>query len=176
MATALLALVLLMATVDPRLDEPLRLLAELQDASGEPIGAEYAHLPETLDLFLIVSSLPPRAGAHYQPSRRVITIAPALLDEDPRVVAAGIVHELQHAGDFDLVATGALDRDCVELEARAFEAQAKVARAFWPDKLPTGTVWERGLALTVSVYEAGGLDGLRAMVRDAEGYQRECAG
>jgi hypothetical protein len=175
MATALLALVLLTAAVDPRLDEPLRLLAELHDASGEPIGAEYAQMPDTLDLILIVSSLPPRAGAHYQPSRRVVTVAPALLSEDPRVVAAGLVHELQHASDFDQVALGLLDRDCVELEARAFQAQAKVTRAFWPDDLPSGSEWERGLALTVLAYEREGLDGLRAMVSENLGYRERCA-
>src|SRR5918994_1448859 len=115
MPTALLALLLFAATIDPRLDEPLRLLAEVSDAQGEPVGAAYAEMPQTHDLILIVSSLPPRAGAHYHPSRRVVTVAAALLDEDPRVVAVGLVHEFQHASDFDQVAGGLLDHDCVEL-------------------------------------------------------------
>ena len=174
MPTALLALILFAATVDPRLAEPLRLLAELHDASGEPVGAAYAEMPDTLDLILIVSSLPPHVGAHYHPSRRVITVAPPLLDEDPRVIAVGLVHELQHASDFNLVAGGLLERDCVELEARAFEAQATIARAFWPDALPTGTVWERGLATSAAAYEVGGLGGLRAMVRQHAGYRSAC--
>jgi hypothetical protein len=39
MPAAFLALLFLAATIDPRLAEPLRLLAELHDASGEAIGA-----------------------------------------------------------------------------------------------------------------------------------------
>jgi len=42
MPAALLALALLAATVDPRLAEPLRLLAQLRDAAGVPVGALYA--------------------------------------------------------------------------------------------------------------------------------------
>ena len=45
MPTALVALLLLAATVDPRLDGPLRLLAELHDASGEANGESYAKTP-----------------------------------------------------------------------------------------------------------------------------------
>ena len=175
MSTALVAFLLLAASVDPRLDGPMRLLADVHDASGEPVGAAYAGLPDALGLILIVSSLPPRAGAHYQPSRRVVTVATALLDEDPRVIASGLVHELQHANDFNLVAGGQLDRDCVELEARAFEAQATVTRGFWPAELPSGTDWERELSRIVVIYERDGLDGLRAMVHENEGYRERCA-
>jgi hypothetical protein len=174
MPTALVALLLFAATVDPRLDEPLRLLAEVSDTQGEPVGVAYAEMPQTHDLILIVSSLPPRAGAHYHPSRRVVTVAAALLDEDPRVVATGLVHEFQHVTDFDEVANGVLEHDCVELEARAFEAQARVTRAFWPNELPAATEWERGVAASAATYEAGGLDGLRAMVRRHTGYQDAC--
>src|SRR4051812_11989756 len=62
MPAALLALLLLAATVDPRLAEPLRLLAELHDSDGQPIGAEYAATPEALHLTLMVASMPPRVG------------------------------------------------------------------------------------------------------------------
>lgn len=175
MPTAMLALLLLAASVDPRLDEPLRLLAEVHDASGEPVGAAYAELPESLGLILIVSSLPPRAGAHYQPSRRVVTVAPSLLAEDPRVVAAGLAHELQHANDFDLISAGLLELDCVELEARAFEAQATVTRGFWPEALPDGTEWERDLSRAVNIYEEHGIDGLRLMIHANAGYRDRCA-
>jgi hypothetical protein len=103
-------------------------------------------------------------------------VAEALLDEDPRVVAAGLVHELRYVLDFDLVAVVLQEHDGLELEVRAFEAQAKITRAFWPDELPSGTDWERGLAVTVLIYEPGGLDGLRAMVRENAGYRGRCAG
>jgi hypothetical protein len=171
-----LALLLLAATVDPRFDEPLRLLAELQapDPGGQPIGPAYASLPETLGLTLSIARLPPRAGGVYYPSSRTVMMAEALVGEDPRVMAAGLVHELTHARDVDLIADGQLEPDCVELEARAFEAQAIVTRAFWPDELPTGTLWERALATITTTYESGGLDGLRAWVRHNVGYRREC--
>jgi len=161
------------ATVDPCLAEPLRILAELHDRDGQPIGEEWARMPDVLHRTLTVAQMQPKAGGYYNPRTRTITMAEALLAEDPRVVAAALVHDLQHASDFDLIGVGLLDRDCIELEARAFEAQAKVTRAFWPDELPTDTDWEKGLAMTVQAYEAGGLDGLRALVESVPGYRAE---
>lgn len=144
------------ATVDPCLDEALQLLAALQvhDASGQPIGPCYASLPNSLSLTLMIAEM--------------------LLVEDQRAVEAGLVHELRHASDFDLIAVGLLEPDCVELEARAFEAQAIVTRAFWPDDLPSGSDWEKGLAMNVATYESGGLDALRTRVGQTAGYRREC--
>ena len=109
MPSALLALLLLAATVDPRLAEPLRLLAEVRDAGGAAVGAEYAELPGALSLTLRVAALPPRAGGHYAPRTRTLTMAEALLTEDPRVMAVGLVHELRHAADLDQVRRGLLD-------------------------------------------------------------------
>lgn len=175
MLTPFLAILLLATTVDPRLGLPLAVLATAQDAAGEPIGRSYADLPWEMGLTLRVAPLPPRAGGHYNPRTRTLTMAEALLDEDPRVLAAGLVHELQHALDFELVAGGILPRDCVDLEARAFGAQARVVRAFWPDELPGGSEWEMGLAMIATTYEADGMDGLKALVRAVEGYRQECA-
>src|SRR5438067_13233676 len=67
----------------------------------------------------------------------LVTMAEALLGEDPHVVTAGLVHELRHASDIDLIDVGLLSPDCVELEARAFEAQAIATRGLWPDELPS---------------------------------------
>ena len=170
---AFLALLLVAAVIDPRLAGPLQLLVDLHDRDGAAIGAEWARTPDILLLTLRVASLPPRAGRYYNPRTRTITMARTQLAEDPRVVAAGLVHELQHASDFDLIALGLMDRDCIELEARAFEAQANVTRAFWPDELPSVTDWEKGLAMTVQAHEAGGLDGLRALVESVPGYRAE---
>jgi hypothetical protein len=100
-------------------------------------------------------------------------MAEALLGEDPRVMAVGLAHELTHASDFDLIAVGLLAADCPELEVRAFEAQAIVTRAMYPDELPSGTDWERGLAMLVTTYESGGLDGLGVMVAGITGYAGE---
>jgi hypothetical protein len=175
MPSALLALLLLAATVDPRLAEPLRLLAEVRDANGAAVGAEYAELPEALRLTLRVAALPPRAGGHYTPRTRTLTMAEALLAEDPRVLAVGLVHELRHASDLDQVTRGLLTRDCLEWEARAFEAQAIVARALWPEQLPDGTAWEQGIAATVQLHEQGGIDGLRGWLEQSQEYRRMCA-
>jgi len=175
MPSALLAVVLLAATLDPRLGEPLRLLAEVRDANGVAVGAEYAELPEALALALRVAALPPRAGGHYNPRTRTLTMADALLSEDPRVMAVGLVHELRHAADLDQVARGLLTRDCLDWEARAFEAQAIVARALWPERLPDATEWERGISATVQMHDQGGIDGLRAWLGQSQEYQRMCA-
>jgi hypothetical protein len=171
--TAVLALLLFAATVDPRLDEPLRLLAALHDRDGQPIGELYARRPDMLKLTLVVADLP-IAAANFEHRRRTVTVTAKMLEEDPRVVAAALAHELQHAADFDLVALGTLPKDCVDLEARAFEATAIVTRGFWPDELPDGTDWERGIAIATQAYESGGMDGLRTMVREMVGYERQC--
>jgi hypothetical protein len=171
MPTALLALLVLGATIDPRLAGPLPLLAELH--ADHPDIPDYSRSPDILHLVLRVAPLPPLAGGHYDPRTRTLTIAEALLGEDPRVMAAGLAHELTHASDFDLIAVALLQRDCIELEVRAFEAQAIVTRGFWPGDLPSGTDWERGLAMTVATYESGDLDGLGTMVAGTPGYQAE---
>lgn len=174
MSSALLALLLLAAVVDPRLAEPLRLLAEVRDARGEPVGAEYVGLPEALRLTLRLATLPPRAGGHYNPRTRTVTMAEVLLSEDPRVLAVGLVHELRHATDIDQAALGLLPSDCLEWEARAFEAQAIVARALWPEQLPDATEWERGVAAIVQLHEQGGIDALRSWLEEGELYRRMC--
>jgi hypothetical protein len=174
MPTVLVAVLLLAAIVDSRLAEPLRLLAEVRDARGEPVGAEYVGMPEALRLTLRLSTLPPRAGGHYNPRTRTVTMAEALLSEDPRVLAVGLVHELRHATDIDQAAMGLLPTDCLEWEARAFEAQAIVARALWPERLPDGTEWERGIAGIVQLHEQGGIASLRSWLEEGELYRRMC--
>jgi hypothetical protein len=179
MTSLVLAFALLLAagTVDPRLEQPLSILANLRarDPGGDLIGPYYASLPDALKLTLAIGSLPPGAGGHYEPSRRTLTLADVLLAEDPRVLAAGLVHELRHAADFDQIDAGQLTADCIELESRAFVAQAIVTRALWPDELPDGSVWERGLASNVTLYESGGPDAIRDWVGQSIGYQQVCA-
>ena len=153
----------------------MRLLADVRDANGESVGAEYAALPEALQLTLRVAALPPRAGGHYNPRTRTLTMADSLLAEDPRVLAIGLVHELRHAADLDMVARGQMTRDCLDWEARAFEAQAIVARALWPEQLPDATEWERGISATAQMHDQGGIDALRAWLDQSQEYQRMCA-
>ena len=80
------------------------------------------------------------------------------------MVAVVLAHELRHAADEAYEAGGLLVLDCPEHKARAFEAEAQIARAFWADVLPDGTDAERDLAAIVETYEAGGAAGLRDMV------------
>jgi hypothetical protein len=133
---ALLALMLVAITVDPRLEEPLRLLAQVRDRDGELVGAVYAKVPEVLTLSLAVRKLPAGMDARYDRGRHTVTVAEATMAENPRVVAAILIHELRHAVDLEWVAQRALALDCLEVEARGFEAEAVVTRAFWPEHRP----------------------------------------
>jgi len=175
MPAAILALLLLTATVDPRLAEPLRVLGDARDATGHPIGTQFAHMPDALHLAVIVAYLPPQVAGRYLSDTRIVAIAERLLDEDPRVVATVLAHERRHASDVDLVSLGLLEGDCVELEVRGFEAQAQIARALYPDDLPSETKTERQLAVLVRDYEANGADGIRARVSADVGCLEFCA-
>jgi hypothetical protein len=136
----------------------------------------YASYPASLKLTLVVRRLPSNAGGYYDPARRTVMIAESVLAEDPRIVAAGLAHELRHAADLDLVTVGILPADCLEIEARGFEAQAIIGRAFWPDELPSGTGFERQLARLVARYESTGLAGIREWLAHDPAYQAVCAG
>ena len=127
MPASILALLLLAATVDPRLAEPLRLLAEVGARDSKTLGAFYARVPDVLSLTLAVRPLPDGMDARYDRARRRVTVAESLVAEDPRVVALVLAHELRHAADEEFMAAGALTVDCPELEARAFEVEAQIA-------------------------------------------------
>lgn len=60
MPAALLAVLLLTATLDPRLEEPLRLLAEVgaRDTTDGHLGQYFAALSEPLSLMLAVAETP----------------------------------------------------------------------------------------------------------------------
>ncbi len=162
------------APIDPRLDEPLRLLSEVRDRDGQPIGEQYAGLVRALNLALTVRELRPGLAGSYNIPTRTVTIAEASLAEDPRFVAAALAHEVKHADDADFVGLGLLDADCLEVEARGFEVQAQVARAFWPDTLPTRTPFEQELAMLVGLRDQGGLAAIRDWVAGHPGYQQAC--
>ncbi|HZO29160.1 MAG TPA: hypothetical protein VFH48_24565 [Chloroflexota bacterium] len=164
------------ALIDQRLEEPLRLLAEVRDRDGQPIGEQYATLVRTIGLTLEVRELRPGLAGSYNIPTRTVTISEAAIREDPKFVAAALAHEIKHADDADFVGLGLLAPDCLEIEARGFEVQAQIARAFWPDQLPTRTDFERELALLVDLREKGGLDALRRWVAAHPGYQQACTG
>ena len=162
------------APIDGRLDEPLRLLAEVRDRNGDAIGEPYVLLVRALNLTLTVGALRPGLAGSYNIPSRTVTIAEAFLAEDPRFVAAALAHEIKHADDADFVGLGLLAADCLEIEARGFDVQAQIARAFWPDTLPTRTAFEQELAMLVDLRHQGGLDAIRAWVARHPGYQQAC--
>jgi hypothetical protein len=176
MPAALLAVFLLAATVDPRLAEPLRLLAEVGARDARTLGAFYARVPDALSLTLAVRPLPDGTDARYDRRRRTVTVAELVLAEDARIVAVVLAHELRHAADLEWVSRGAVALDCLEIEARGFEAEATLARGFWPDALPNATDRERDLAAIVEGYERGGLADIRARLVREGIYEEPCAG
>ena len=64
MPAALLAVIQLAPIVDPRLAEPLKLLAGVGARDAGTFGTFYARVPDALSLRLVVRPLPDGEGAH----------------------------------------------------------------------------------------------------------------
>jgi hypothetical protein len=175
MSAALLTFILVAISVDPRLEEPLRLLAEVRHANGDLVATEYVQRARDPRITMVVWDLPPGQSALHNAATRMITVAPSALSEDPRILATILAHELRHSLDLEAVDRGELGPDCMLLEARAFEAQVIVARAFWPDEVPAGTSVEREVAGWVGTYENGGLAAMLDRLDRAAVYQAACA-
>ena len=178
MPPAVLAFLLIATTIDPRLAEPLRLLAEIgarETVDSEP-GQVYADLPESLGLTLVVAPLARNGAGRYDPNTRTVTVAERLRGETPEALALVLVHEMQHAVDHKRRVLGLLDVDCVGFEVRGFVAASQVARQFWPDQLPDATPFEREIAAMVADHEANGTASIAARVAGTEGYRQTCAG
>jgi hypothetical protein len=180
--TRLLALTLLLLAVavaapaavasaaDPRLEEAFALLSPLHDRDG----IVYADVLHVRRIAIMVGDLPPDLLAVYFEPRRRVIIAPSTLDEHPTMVASIMAHELQHAADRDLNRDGLAQFDCLEREARGFETQVRIWRAFWPDALPTRTQAEQDLAALTPAYDQRGLDGIRDLLARTPDYLKLC--
>jgi hypothetical protein len=179
MPAAFLAVLLIASTVDPRLAEPLRLLADVQvdvhNSLGEPIGPILANRAASEHTTIVVLPLDPGRYAYYDRTTRTVTISEALAAEDPRVVASALAHELQHSVDIDLAMLGVLPGDCLTIESRGFATQAVVARALYGDELPRATPLERNISVIVRRYERLGVDGYRAWLAESPSYRETCA-
>jgi hypothetical protein len=156
---------------DALLSHALAMLGQLTDQFGN----SYVTVIKANGVTFEIAPLPPDIYGRYARQPRRALLSTRRLDEDATVLASIIAHELRHARDGDLLAFGLIPDDCVEREAGAFEAQARVWRALWTGDLSTGTTIETGITRMTQRYEAEGLDGLRAMVRGMPLYQRECA-
>jgi hypothetical protein len=178
MPAALLAVLLLTATVDPRLAEPLRLLADVQavihNTVGEPIGPMLANRARSSLVTIVVEPVDSGAFVHYNRTTRTITVSEFLASDDPRVVASALAHELQHSLDIDMALFGVVPGDCLTVEARGFATQAVVGRAVYGDELPRATEHERDLAVIVRRYERLGVDGYRAWLAEDPSYRQTC--
>jgi hypothetical protein len=159
------------AIVDPRLNTAYTMLAVLQDRDGTP----YIDVLDASGATIVVGPLPRgRLGVYFLPTRRII-VSTAALGEDATVLASIIAHELQHVADRDQMRLGRVQLDCVEREVRAFDAQVRVWRTFWPDSLPNATQVERDIAEVTLAQEASGPDGIRGLLTASPGYQAQCA-
>ena len=92
-----------------------------------------------------VGQLPRTLEAGWRADGRTILVAEDMLDEDPRVVAAALVHELAHAEQ----ARQARERpemvtqDCVDREVAAHQDQVRVWALAWPEgEMPRRTKQE----------------------------------
>ena len=132
MPAALLSLTFLVViTVDPRLEGPLRLLAEVGVATASWWARRTSHraaIPMSRCGSAICRRGP--AGSHVGGTWH-IWIAKALLDEDPTALATVLVHGLRHAMDLEDAVKGDWHPVRLYLEARAFEDHVIVACA-WP--------------------------------------------
>src|SRR4051794_11316203 len=63
------------APIDPRLQEPLRLLSEVKDRDGQAIGQEYSTLVQALHLTWEVGPLRTGLAGNYNIPSRTVTVA-----------------------------------------------------------------------------------------------------
>jgi len=120
-----------------------------------------------------VGPLPKGTSGRYTPVLNTIVVNAAAMDEDPRAIAAVIVHELTHAGQVKILGEGG-ERDCVHMEVDAFRVQSLARSAFWEDDPPAGTGLERELSWIAHIVATDGEPGLYKLVVDTPGYQQEC--
>jgi hypothetical protein len=83
MPTALLAFLFLAATIDPRLAEPLHLLAEVgaRESIDDHLGQFFAELPASLNLTPNVAELPRGVAGRDDVATRTVTVAEAVVYE-----------------------------------------------------------------------------------------------
>ena len=103
------------------------------------MGAEYAERAASRFVSVEVAQVRGDGVASYDIHRRTVTVAETALDEDPRMVAAVLAHELRHSIDIDLALLGFVPGDCLTIEARGFATQAVVGRELYGGELPSAT-------------------------------------
>jgi Zn-dependent protease with chaperone function len=143
--------------VDPALLPAWALLLGVE-VDARPLGAELAQARDEAGVAIVVGPVPLDGYAQYQPSRRQVVVSRAIVDEDPRALAAVLTHELMHVkqGLQGLLKS----RDCALLEAWAFAFQSDVWWTLTGGAMPTGTALEADLTRIAGLAHRGGVTGL----------------
>jgi hypothetical protein len=162
------------ASVDPVFEPAIDAIRSLNEIEPDPpLGDVYLSLIERPGVRIVVGPLAAGVNARYTPVGDTIVVSPRLLDEDPRTIAAVLVHELTHVGQVRILGEWG-GRDCVHMEVEAFRTQSVVWAAFWDDHPPRGTRLERELTMIGQVVAENGEPGLYKLVVDTPDYQKNC--
>ena len=124
---------------------------------------------------VIVGPLPPGAVAGYQTSRNVIIMNETVVSEDARALAAVLAHEAMHVEQYFARRLPGRGENCVRREVEALTAEVLVWRSFWNGYGPDRTPLQRLQNFQLRVYDAEGEPGLRRLIVNEPGYQRQCA-
>jgi hypothetical protein len=165
--------------VDDRLAQPW---SELMNStattkSGEKVSAFLRRIVETTDVKVTVGDLRPNVGGELRSVAKIdgdkativdseITVNKDVMNEDRRVLAAILAHEITHASQPVMRSNGDLI-NCIEAEVEAYAIQAKVWSAFWGEAFRPGqTKWERSMNYVEETWKRSGENGLRSLVRE----------
>jgi hypothetical protein len=141
--------------LDPALLSAWALLRGVE-VEGRPLGAELADARERAGVRIAVGPLDPVGHAEYHVDEAVIVVGEALLDEDPRTLAAVLVHVRQ--GPRGLLTEG----HCALNEAGALVHEAAVWQVFTGGDMPSRMRLERALTRNAALVRGEGLLGVFA--------------
>jgi len=83
--------------IDDRLLPAWEALIAVRGREGAPIGEQYGERAAQNVSVILAGKLPPGVAASWVGELGWIVVADRLLGEDPKVIAAYLVHELAHA-------------------------------------------------------------------------------
>lgn len=163
--------------VDERLAPAWEALGAIVGREGAPVGEMYRQAAAGTVATIEVWRLPLSHGGGWEPAGRRIGIAEHLLGEDPRLLAAMLVHEITHAEQErewrerpELFGLG-----CLEREVGAHQAEARVWWLAWPDgSMPRRTLAEWHLTYLAELELAEPGAAIERWVRSQAGYRRAC--
>lgn len=164
--------------IDPALIPAWNALTELQEelSPGITLGDSFRFIQESTGIPITTAPMPPqqRGGFEFGDGKEPkITLNSSVLNEDPKVVATILSHELWHVSQ--ILIQKSTSADCVRLEFEAFKISSAVWIVFFPDgELPVGTALERELTGIANIGMTQGDPRIYKMVVDNRGYQEQC--